>query len=74
MNAQPHPEERIPVLALDALVARYGLFKVTLALSALLARKATRRRLYDSDLSNQMRKDIGLEPLNARAEYWKYLP
>ncbi len=70
MNAQVNPETPAPAIALQALVAEHGLVRVALALAALIARRRAPPRRYDADLSDRIRRDIGLSPLPESRKYW----
>lgn len=72
MNAHLTPEDRSPLLALEALVARHGLVRVALALAGLAARRAERSHVRnETDLPDRLRRDIGLEKLPESRRYWQ---
>jgi len=71
MNAQVNHDFPTPSVAVRALVAEYGLVRVALALAAMIARPRGVTRRYDADISDRMRRDIGLEPLPASRNYWE---
>ncbi|WP_347310412.1 hypothetical protein [Defluviimonas sp. SAOS-178_SWC] len=64
------PEIPQPAIALQALVAEHGLVRVALALAALIARRRPPPRRYDADLSDRIRRDIGLVPRPESRKYW----
>lgn len=70
MNAQVNPETSPPAIALQALVAEHGLVRVALALAGLVARRRRPPKSYEADISDRIRRDIGLSPLHASRKYW----
>ena len=70
MNAEVNPEHRPPTVAVQALVAEYGLIRVALALAGLIARRRAVPRRHEADLSDRVRRDIGLAPLPESRKYW----
>lgn len=71
MNAQVNRDYPTPALAVQALVAEYGLVRVALALAGLVARRRPVAARHEADMPDRMRRDIGLEPLPARRNYWE---
>lgn len=62
MNAVMNFEDRLPADAVKALVDRHGLWQVLRAVSkAALARRVKLRQA--ADLSDHLRRDIGLPPV-----------
>ena len=75
MNVELHLEPRPPAAALEDLISLHGPLRVSAALLRVLAaRLRPSRRRSAEDLSNRLRRDIGLDPLGKSPEYWKYLP
>lgn len=70
MNAELNPEHRPPAVAVEALVAEYGLIRVVLALAGLMARSRAAPRRHEADLPDRVRRDIGLAPLPESRKYW----
>lgn len=71
MNAQLNRDFAGPAQAVQALVAEYGLVRVALALAGLIARPASRRaRIWEGDMPDRFRRDIGLEALPPSRKYW----
>lgn len=71
MNAQVNREFPTPALAVQALVAEYGLVRVALALAGLMARRRRVATRHEADMPDRMRRDIGLDPLPTRRSYWE---
>ena len=65
------PDDRPHVRAVAVLVHRYGLVAVVAAAVSLAFRQNRNRRLYEADLPNHLRRDIGLEPLSRGRAYWE---
>ena len=62
-----------PAAGVRALVAEFGTVRVALALAGLLARPRPRvRRVSDADISDRIRRDIGLPPV-PRSRDWREL-
>ena len=57
--------------AVQAVVAEYGLVRVALALAGLIARPGRRARIWEGDMPDRMRRDIGLHPLPPARNYWE---
>lgn len=71
MNAQVNREFVSPAEAVQTLVAEYGLVRVALALAGLIARPGRRARIWDGDVPDRIRRDIGLHPLPPARNYWE---
>ncbi|MCV2871292.1 hypothetical protein OEZ71_03175 [Defluviimonas sp. WL0050] len=65
------PEDRPHVRAVAVLVHRYGVYAVILAAVNLAFRRHRYRRRYDADLSDHVRRDVGLEPPSRGRSYWE---
>ncbi len=73
MNAQVNRDFATPAAGVRALVAEFGTVRVALALAGLLARPRPRvRRVSDADISDRIRRDIGLPPV-PRSRDWREL-
>jgi hypothetical protein len=73
MNAQVNRDFATPAAGVRALVAEFGTVRVALALAGLWARPRPRvRRVSDADLSDRIRRDIGLPPIPERRD-WRRL-
>lgn len=70
MNAEVNRENRPPTVAVQALVAEYGIIRVALALAGLIARRRSVPARHEADLSDRIRRDIGLAPLAESRKYW----
>lgn len=71
MNAQVNRTVPSPGVAVQALVAEYGIVRVALALAAHIARRRGTAERWEADLSNHVRRDIGLGPLPQGRRYWE---
>ena len=71
MNAQVNRDFVSPAQAVQALVAEYGLVRVALALAGMIARPGRRARVWEADMPDRMRRDIGLHPLPPARNYWE---
>lgn len=61
-----------PLSVLDELIARHGRLKVLWALLSATRRPAVNRRIVsDDDLSEHLRRDIGLRPQSSTPKYWE---
>ncbi|MGB3317148.1 MAG: hypothetical protein WBB85_22400 [Albidovulum sp.] len=65
------PEDRPHVRAVAVLVHRYGFVAVVAAAVNLAFRKRRFKRRHEADLSNHIRRDVGLEPLSRGRAYWE---
>lgn len=65
------PEDRPHVRAVAVLVHRYGFFAVIAAAVNLAFRKRRGKRRHDADLSDYLRRDIGLDPVSRGRAYWE---
>ncbi|WP_413876497.1 hypothetical protein [Albidovulum sp.] len=71
MNAQVNRDFATPAAGVRALVAEFGTVRVALALAGLVARRRVRAaRVWEDDMPDRMRRDIGLEPLPRLRNYW----
>ena len=71
MNAQVNRDFATPAAGVRALVAEFGTLRVVLALAGLLARRPVRAaRVWEGDMSDRIRRDIGLELLPRPRNYW----
>ncbi|MCB2110159.1 MAG: hypothetical protein H6895_06900 [Defluviimonas sp.] len=71
MNAELTPRTT-PATAVRTLVAEYGLLRVALALAGHVAqRRAPNPRRRSSDLSDHLRRDIGLGLHERGRNYWE---
>jgi hypothetical protein len=65
MNALLNRDENSTFRAMETLIARDGFFKVVIAFVALLARRKRKAiPLYDNELSEHLRRDLGLPPMH----------
>jgi hypothetical protein len=72
MNALLNSDETTPSVAMELLVARHGVWKVAIALLALLARKRRREApVRIDDLTAHMLQDIGLPPMPETRKHWE---
>jgi len=71
MNAQINRDVPAVVAAVQALVAEFGLVRVAAALAGQALRPARRARRAETDLSDHVRRDIGLLPEPPRRNYWE---
>jgi hypothetical protein len=71
MNAQVNRDFVSPAQAVQAVVAEYGLVRVALALAGLIARPGRRARIWEGEMPDRMRRDIGLHPLPPARNYWE---
>lgn len=72
MNIELRGDLPGPALAVRALVAEYGAVRVVLALIRHLAgRRALARRIRETELSDHIRRDIGLDPQAQGRRYWE---
>lgn len=72
MNAELQDDLPGPAVAVRALVAEYGTVRVVLALIRHLAgRGALARRIRETELSDHIRRDIGLDPRTQGRRYWE---
>ncbi len=59
-------------MAIRALVADYGAIRVVLALIRHLAvQRVLERRIRETELSDHIRRDIGLDPRTQGRRYWE---
>lgn len=65
------PDDRPHVRAVAVLVHRYGVIAVVAAAVNLAFRKKRHIRRHDADLSDHIRRDVGLEPLSRGRAYWE---
>ena len=71
MNAQVNRDFATPAAGVRALVAEFGTLRVVLALADLLARRPVRAaRVWEGDMPDRIRRDIGLELLPRPRNYW----
>lgn len=71
MNAELNRSFASPSAAVQALVAEYGTLRVALALAGLLARRRGRAAtVWEGDLPDRVRRDIGLAPLPPTRNWW----
>jgi len=64
MKYTPAARDRMPVPALEEIIARHGARAVFAATLAALVRRRRRRPVpYDNQFSEHLRRDIGLSPL-----------
>lgn len=77
MNAQVNIDTRVTrdlattAAAVQAVVAEHGIIRVALALAALAARRRGSARLWEGDLPDRLRRDIGLDPLPPSRNWWE---
>jgi hypothetical protein len=72
MNALLNRDENSTFRAMETLIARDGFLKVVIAFVALLARRKRKaRQLYDNELSEHMRRDLGLPPMHDAPNHWE---
>ena len=72
MNAELRGDLPGPAMVVRALVAEYGAVRVVLALIRHLAgRHALARRIRETELSDHIRRDIGLDPRTQGRRYWE---
>ena len=69
MNAELSAEPLRPVEALSALIARYGLIRIVLALPMALIRHRRDQTLLAYALSPHLMRDIGI--VHDRSGYWE---
>ncbi|MCX8509072.1 MAG: hypothetical protein ORN49_09390 [Rhodobacteraceae bacterium] len=63
-------ENRATLSALDQLIEDHGALRTLLAFLAAWRRQKQSRGLYPYQLSDHMRRDIGLPPEMAHRNYW----
>ena len=66
-----NPGDRPHVRAVKALVARYGRVRVALAFANVAFRRRPVARQFESDISDRLRRDTGLDPLPRGRNYWE---
>ncbi len=72
MNAELRSDLPGPAMAIRALVADYGAIRVVLALIRHLAvQRVLERRIRETELSDHIRRDIGLDPRTQGRRYWE---
>jgi hypothetical protein len=72
MNALLSRDENSTFRAMETLIARDGFLKVVIAFVALLARRKRKAiPLYDNELNEHMRRDLGLPPMHEKRDHWK---
>lgn len=64
------PDDRPHVRAIEALIARHGVFRVALAVVNVAFRRRPVARRFETDLSRHIRRDIGLGPDGRGRAYW----
>lgn len=72
MNAQVNRDFATPAAGVRALVAEFGTLRVVLALAGLLARRPVRAaRVWEGDMPDRIRRDIGLPPVPRGRDCWE---
>ena len=71
MNANPHFEEVLPNVVIEALIARHGALRILGATGrALFSRKARGNRVNVDALPAYLRRDLGLPPDDGARQHW----
>ncbi|MCB2117338.1 MAG: hypothetical protein KDE00_13840 [Rhodobacteraceae bacterium] len=70
MNAEMNRDLPTVSVAVQSLVKEFGLVRVTLALAGLAVSPGRRARVWDQDLPDHLRRDIGLWPVPPTRNYW----
>jgi hypothetical protein len=72
MNAILNSDETTPLVAMESLVAKHGVWTVLVAFAALLVRRKGKEDHVQLDhLSPYLRRDLGLPPVEHVRQYWE---
>lgn len=64
------PDDHPHVRAIEALIARYGVARIVLAVVNVAFRRRPPARRFETDLSPHIRRDIGLESGRRSRAHW----
>ena len=71
MNMQLHAEETLPSVTIEMLIARHGVWRILRAVAAALVRRERKaRRLMSNEMSEHLRRDVGLWPVPKSPRHW----
>ena len=71
MNANMHAEENLTPATIEMLIARPGVWRILRAVAAALVRRERKALMvFDHELPDYMRRDIGLMPEPKSLRHW----